>query len=79
MALELYLSRGLVFRVTVPRGKQGHFLEMMERKKNFASARRQFINKRGSLGNGNDARSQANKRPSYTTVSHVLPVFYLVL
>lgn len=33
MALEPYLSHGLVFRVTVPRGKQGHILEMMERKR----------------------------------------------
>jgi hypothetical protein len=33
MALELYLSRGLVFRVTVPRGRQGHILEMMELKR----------------------------------------------
>ena len=33
MGLKLYLSRVLVFCVTIRRGKQGHILEMMESKR----------------------------------------------
>jgi hypothetical protein len=59
--------RGLVFRVTVPCGRQGHILEAMERKRTMLP-RVEF--KRGGLGNGSETRS--NKRPSYSMLFLVL-------
>jgi hypothetical protein len=72
MMLVLNLSRsyrGLVFRVTVPCRKQGHILEVIERKRTVLWR----VDSLSEAARGMEAEeARSNKRPSYSMFSLVL-------
>jgi hypothetical protein len=76
MMLVLNLSRsyrGLVFRVTVPCERQGHILEVIERKRTVL----QRVDSLSEAARGMEAEARSNKRPSYSMFSlvPVLPMY----
>jgi hypothetical protein len=79
MMLVLNLSRsyrGLVFRVTVPCGRQGHILEVIERKRTVLRR----VECLSEAARGMEAEARSNKRPSYSMFSLVLvPPKYITL